>query len=139
MHRFDPGAVDLRDVRRVDERERDHAVGEVRTAAQPVHVQGGEPEADHEGDEDQRRPAEEVGVDDHQGAERLRPAPWETADNGDGEREDEHERLRDHHQLQVDLESRPHVGERDPEVVRREERLDNLMHEPSVTSVSGSS
>ena len=87
-----------------------------------------EAEADEERDEDQRRAAEEVGVDDRQGAERSRSAPWQAAYDGDGEGEDEHERLRHHHQLEVHLEARPDVRERIPKIVGREEDPENFMH-----------
>jgi hypothetical protein len=52
-------------------------------------------------DEDQRRAAEEIRVHDRQAAERCRPATRQAAHDRNREREDEHERLRQEHHLQV--------------------------------------
>src|SRR5207248_9965093 len=51
----------------------------------------------------------------------------ETANHRYGECEDQDEHLRHDHHLQVDLEAGPHVRERDPEALRAEEGLENLV------------
>ena len=61
-------------------------------------------------------------------ARRERGASGESADDGHEKREDENERLRDHHQLDVGLEAVPDLGHGAEEVERAEERVKELPH-----------
>ena len=85
-------------------------------------------EADDEEDENERRAAEDVRVDDRDRTQREGSPPRQAADDREHEREDEHERLGDHHQLDVGLEAVPDLGHRAEEVERAEERVQELPH-----------
>ena len=73
--------------------------------------------------QDRRDAAEEVDVDDRERADREEHGPWKAAENGDHEREDEDEDLRDQEDLHVDPEGREDVRERLLELLAVEERL----------------
>ncbi len=126
MHGLDSGAVDLRHVRGVDERERNDPVHDRRLVRDEAELEARDAEADDERDDDDRRAAEEVGVGDRQGAKRQGSAPRQTADDGEREREHQDQGLRDDHHLDVHLEPRPDVRQRQPEAVRVEEGVKDL-------------
>ena len=92
-----------------------------------MQLQARKPEAHDERDEDQRDAAEEIRVDDRQGAERCSSAPWQAAHDRDREREDQHERLGREHQLQIHLEPGPDVRQREPGRAGAEEDLQDLV------------
>ena len=69
MHRLDPGAVDLGDVRRVDEDERDDPP-EDRRGRDALDRERRRAEAEQRDHEDRRHAAEEVGVGDRERADR---------------------------------------------------------------------
>ena len=75
MHRLDPRAVDLADVRAVDEDERDDPP-ERRRGRHVLQPERRGAEAEHRDHEDRRKPAEDVRVDDRRARESERtPAP----------------------------------------------------------------
>jgi hypothetical protein len=137
VHRLDAGAVDLGHVRRVDERQRDHAVRRDRPVRDVAELQARQPEADEERDNDDRRSAEEVGIGDRQGPQRSRCGPRQTADDRNAERQHQDEHLRDPHHPQVQLEARPDIGHRQRVAVRIEERVDYLMERVHRVVTSG--
>ena len=61
-------------------------------------------------------------------AERSGRAPRQSAHDREQQGEDEHERLGDEHQLEVELEAVPDLGHRAEEVERAEERVQELAH-----------
>ena len=88
----------------------------------------GHAEADDEEDENERRAAKDVRVDDRDRTQREERPSRQAADDCESEREDEHERLGDHHQLDVGLEAVPDLRHRAKEVERAEERVKELPH-----------
>ena len=104
-----PDAVDLGDVRRVDEHERDDGPEELRLR-QPREPERRHPEAEDRDDEDRRDAAEEVGVDDRERPDREEHRPRQRAEHGEEERRREDERLGDEEQLHVQPERVEDLG-----------------------------
>ena len=100
MHRVDPRAVDLRDVGRVDEHERDDGPEELRLR-QPREPERRHPEAEDGDDEDRRDAAKEVGVRDRERPDREEHRPRQRAEHGEEERRRQDQRLGDAEQLHV--------------------------------------
>ena len=80
MHRLDPGAIDLRHVRRVDEHERDDPP-ERRREWNPAQLQRRRAEPEQRDDEDRRHAAEEVCVGDAERAQREKHRPRQAAND----------------------------------------------------------
>ena len=120
MDRVDPGAVDLRDVRAVDQDERDDPPEDdrLRHVGEPER---GRAEAEHRDHEDRRDAAEEIGVDDRHRAHREEDRPGQAAQHREEEREDQDEDLRDAEDLDVEQERARDLGERRLELAPVEE------------------
>jgi hypothetical protein len=125
MHRFDPGAINLGDVGGVDEDERDDSP-EGRRAGDAGQLERGGAEAEQGDDEDRRHAAEEVGVDDGEGAEGEEDRAGEAADDGQAERDHEDQRLGDAEDLHVQEEGVGDPGEGARELVAVEKRALDL-------------
>ena len=117
-----PGPVDLRDVRRVEERERDDAPEE-RVDRHAGDAQGGDPEPEHVDDEEARQRPEQVDVERREQPHREEDRAGQAPQDGQDEPEDEDEDLGDQEQPDVDPERRDEVGKGVPEDLGVEERL----------------
>ena len=118
---LDSGAVDLGDVRGVDEDERDDPP-ERRRGRHALDRERRRAEAEQRDHEDRRHAAEEVGVGDRERAEREEDRAGEAAHDREHEREDEDEDLRDQEDLHVQQEGARDLRERLAVVVPVEER-----------------
>ena len=103
VHRLDPGAVHLGDVGGVDEDEREDPP-ERRRRRDPLDRERRRAEAEQCDHEDRRHAAEEVGVGDREHADREEDGAGEAAQDGERERGDEDDRLRDAEDLHVQQE-----------------------------------
>ena len=121
VHRLDACAVDLGDVGRVDEDQRDAAPEQLRRG-DAGQLERRHAEAQHDDHQDRRDAAEQVRIDDRHQPEREKHRPREAAKNRDPQREDQDHRLADHEQLHVDPEMARDVREPDLDLVPVEER-----------------
>ena len=137
VHRLDPRAEYLGDVRRVDEGERDDRVREQRSRRQSDVVERRKA-LHHEENKDQRRATEDVGVEDRDTSQRESRTPRQSAHDREQEREHENQRFSDEHDLQVDLEAGPDLRYCAEEVERAEERVQELAHSDFLRGISAS-
>ena len=89
VDRLDAGAVDLGDVRGVDEHEGHEAPEELVAG----DAEGRQAQAEHVDDEDAGQAAEDVDVDDGEAPDRREDGTLQAAQDGQDEPEDEHEDL----------------------------------------------
>jgi len=101
MHRFDPGPIHLGDVGRVDENEGDDPP-ERGGGRDPVERERRGAEAEEGDHEDRGDAPKEVGVSDRQHAHGEENRARKSAQDGEQQREDEDERLRDQKDLHVE-------------------------------------
>src|SRR5688500_13756362 len=137
VHGLDAGPVDLGDVGRVYEYERDNTVGHGGEVGDEAEVQAGHAEPDHVQNQDQWHPPEEVRVRHGDQPEREEHGPGYPPDHGYNEGQDQDKDFGDHEDLHVEQESsedrRQAFGadERLPEVLRAEKPLG---HDPAPRS-----
>ena len=125
MDRLDARAVDLGDVRGVDEHERDRGPEELRVR-HAVQLQPRDAEAEQVDEQDRRDAAEDVGVRGGEHPQRKKHRAGEASHDGEEEREDEDEHLGDEEELDVRLERFGDVRERVLEDAPVEELLLDL-------------
>src|SRR5581483_6490285 len=100
VHRFDAGAIDLGDVRRVHEHERDDRPERLRRR-HGAQLQRRDAETEQVDHEDRRDPAEEIGVGDREHAKREEDRAGQAPQHCDDERERKDQRLADAEDLHV--------------------------------------
>jgi hypothetical protein len=129
VHGLDAGPVDLGDVGRVDEDQRDHTVGHIGEVGDKAEVKTRHAEADHVQNQDQGHPPEEVRVRHSDQPEREEHRPWYPPDHGYDEGQNQNKDFGDHEDLHVEQERPEDRGiafgadERLPEVLRAEKPL----------------
>ena len=111
VHRLDAGPEDLRDVRRVGEHQCDGAQHH-RRGRHPPELQSGQPEAHEVEQDDQRHPAEEVGVRSRQRAHREPQRPAQRAQRRDEQPDHDDEHRGDGEHPDVEPEAAQDVGQR---------------------------
>ena len=125
MDRFNAGTVDLADVCRVDQHERDERPEEG-LFRDPFNLQRRNAEAEHVNDEDARHAAEEVHVDRGEDAQRCECWGCNGAPECDQQTDREDEEFGDDEEANVDGERLRNGGERGGEVASVEEGLLDL-------------
>src|SRR5215211_7374658 len=121
--------VDLGDVGRVDEDQRDHTVGHVGEVGDEAQAETGHAEPDHVKDQDQWYPPEEVRVRHRDQPEREEHRPWYPPDHCYNEGQDQNKDFGDGKDLYVEQECPEDRGvpfradKRLPEVRRAEKPL----------------
>ena len=109
MDRVDPGAVDLRHVGGVQQRERDDAPEE-RVARHARQPQAGNAEAEHEDDQEAGKGAEQVDVDRRQQPHGEEDRAGQAAQHGEHEPEEQDQHLGDEEEGDVDPELADDAG-----------------------------